>query len=180
MAVTINKKVNTVRLQRFLRCICKANKKFLDRESAQASVEQQIKKISKIPLVKTKKKDLHKQLDALKRKVAEALSHETKIIKHTYDEESINMQLQKKIGSLEKKLGDYLKLSDERFRRIKELETKIKKRASPEAQKDLEIKAKISELKAKYLELKYSGKYSESMLKPIKDKLDNLNRKLER
>jgi chromosome segregation ATPase len=149
-------------------------------ESAQASVEQQIKKISKIPLVKTKKKDLQKELESLKKKVADALSHETKIIKHTYDEEAINIQLQNKIEGLEKKLGEYLKLSQERLDRIKELEQKIKRKASPKAQRDLEIKAKISELRAKYLELKYSGKYSDNMLKPIKDKLDKLKTQLEK
>ena len=104
-------------LATFMRVAAESNDRVDERETARKDLEVNLKKIRKLKFSKLSKDEIAEILGALEARIETALEKEGKITKTPEGElptVSPNKELQQKIMLLERRLADFITLSEER------------------------------------------------------------------
>ena len=152
----------------------KACLKLTERDKAREDLNQQLKKLKNIA-----DKNLENEFVILESKISDALNKEKQILQHQKEEDLFHAKLREKIHALDLKLDQFLKSSESRSDRIKEVEERVKEHFKTKKKRISEIKEDLKLLETLKNELKKEDKHN-SRLKLVEQKIKDLKIRLKK
>ena len=161
------------KVETFYLHILKSAQKFRHKQIAR---EQLVKQLSSLKKMKVNKA-FKQKIEALEQSIQAVVNTEKRILKAQEQEGAMHHALKDKIGALEQKMGAYVKIQEERKKRVVELEVKVQERLE-KREANAAVQGEIEGLEIMYHKLKRKGVDAPELMDRIGDRIKDLKNRM--